>query len=353
MKILINALSGNGDALMFSPALRILKEKIPGSQIDMLVMFHSVKEMYGKSPYLSNIYFIDFLKQSKFKSIADVRKLKNNEYDYSINVYPANRLEYNLVNSFLGSKKKIATKYQHSKLFRGEFLNDILVPEVKDRHNVLQNLDLVKVIASAEDSEAGPMEIFISGEDKEKAGEWIRINELDEKYLVGFHPGSSILKNHIHKRWDKNKYAELGKRLMKEFNAKILLFGNEFDLNNEIISLMDGEGIISSTSNYMDSIARMQYCKLFVSNDTAFMHSAAALRIPTVAIFGYTNYKELYPWKTKHVVIRKELECSPCFYNSPKAVECIFTGSEEFKCMKMIGVEEVYDSLLSKLGIKN
>ena len=63
MKILINALSGNGDALMFSPTLKVLKEKIPGVQIDMLAMYKSVKEMYSESPYLTNIYFIDFLHQ--------------------------------------------------------------------------------------------------------------------------------------------------------------------------------------------------------------------------------------------------------------------------------------------------
>ena len=111
MKFLINALSGNGDALMFSPSLRLLKEKLPDSEIDMLVMFRSVKEMYDQNPFLSKIHFIDFLKQSKLKSLADVRRLKNNEYDYSINVYPANRLEYNIVNAFLGAKKKRSGKY--------------------------------------------------------------------------------------------------------------------------------------------------------------------------------------------------------------------------------------------------
>ena len=342
MKFLINALSGNGDALMFSPSLRLLKEKLPDSEIDMLVMFRSVKEMYDQNPFLSKIHFIDFLKQSKLKSLADVRRLKNNEYDYSINVYPANRLEYNIVNAFLGAKKKIAHHYNHTEFSRAEFLNDILIDEIKDRHNVLQNLDLIKTIADVKDEDAGQMEIFVSEEDKAKAGEWIRENNKENKFPVGFHPGSSLLKNHIHKRWDKSKYAELGNRLIKEHNAKILLFGNEFDLNNEINAMMNDQGVIASTDNYMDSIARMEHCKLFISNDTAFMHSAAALQIPTIGIFAYTNSKELYPWKTKNVIVRKELDCSPCFYNSPRPATCIYKGEEEFKCMKQITVDEVH-----------
>jgi len=344
MKILINALSGNGDALMFSPVLRLLKEKIPDSKIDMLVMFNSVKEMYEESPFLEEIHFINFLRQSKLKSLADVRRLKNNNYDYSINVYPANRLEYNLVNAFLGAKKKIAHHYIHSGLSRAEFFNDILIDEVKDRHNVLQNLDLIKSIVAVKDEDAGQMEIFISEEVKLKAKVWITENGLKDKFLAGFHPGSSILKNHIHKRLDKYKYAELGKRLINEYGAKILLFGNEFELNEEIKSIMDNEAIISSTNDYMDSVARMEHCKLFVSNDTAFMHSAAALNIPTVAIFAYTNYKELYPWKVDHVIVRKDLNCSPCFYNSPKPVECIWMGADEYKCIETTSVDEVFNA---------
>lgn len=330
---------------MFSPALKLLKEKLPDSKIDMLVMFSSVKEMYQQNTHLNKIFFIDFLKQSKFKSLFQVRELSKNEYDYSVNVYPANRAEYNILNGFLGAKKKIAHHYSHTNIFRAEFINDVLIREIKDRHNVLQNLDLIKPIVNVNDDEAGPMKIFISDEDKLKAKDWIKENNTNNNFLIGFHPGSSIIKNHIHKRWDKNNYAELGKKLMNDINAKILLFGNEFELNNEIKLLMNNEAVISSTSNYMDSIARMEHCKLFVSNDTAFMHTAAALQIPTAGIFAYTNYKELYPWKTKNVIIRDELECSPCFYNSPKPATCIFKGKYEFKCIKMIKINEVYEAV--------
>jgi len=88
----------------------------------------------------------------------------------------------------------------------------------------------------------------------------------------------------------------------------------------------------------------MKFCNLFVSNDSAFLHSSAAFKIPTVGIFGYTNAQELFPWGTKHLVVRIELDCSPCFYNSPKPVECLWTGKDEFKCMKLITVEDVFEA---------
>lgn len=344
MKILINALSGNGDALMFSPSLRLLKEKIPSAEIDMLVMFKSVKEMYEHNPFLNKIYHINFLKQSKLKSIQEILSLRKNNYDVSINVYPSNRTEYNVVNYFLGAKKRLGHNYTHSDFFRFEILNNVTSDEVPNRHNVLQNFDLVKSLTEINEKEVKGLEIFLSEDDKKKSTEWIKENDLQNKLLIGFHAGSAVLKNHIHKRWDKEKFAALGNLLREKYDAKILLFGNEFDLNLEIDEMLGGQGILASTSNYMDSMARMRFCNLFVSNDSAFLHSSAAFKIPTVGIFGYTNAQELFPWGTKHLIVRIELDCSPCFYNSPKPVECLWTGKDEFKCMKLITVEDVFEA---------
>ncbi len=344
MKILINALSGNGDALMFSPSLRLLKEKIPSAEIDMLVMFKSVKEMYEHNPFLNKIYHVNFLKQSKLKSIQEILSLRKNNYDVSINVYPSNRTEYNVVNYFLGAKKRLGHNYTHSDFFRFEILNNVTSNEVPNRHNVLQNFDLVKSLTEMNEKEVKGLEIFLSEADKKKSEEWIKENDLQNKLLVGFHAGSAVLKNHIHKRWDKEKFAALGNLLREKYDAKILLFGNEFDLNLEIDETLGGQGILASTSNYMDSMARMRFCNLFVSNDSALLHSSAAFKIPTVGIFGYTNAQELFPWGTKHLIVRIELDCSPCFYNSPKPVECLWTGKDEFKCMKLITVEDVFEA---------
>jgi len=353
MKILINALSGNGDALMFSPALKLLKEKIPGVQIDMLAMYKSVKEMYSQSPYLDEIFYVDFLHQSKIKSLKEIWEIRKRKYDVSINTYPANRNEYNILNLLLGAKKRIAHRYLHTNFFRFEFLNTDLAEEVKDRHNVLQNIEGVKkIIEISPDEKISNMEIALNSDDEANARKWLGEINPDKKIIIGFHAGSALLKNHINKRWDKNKYAELGKQLIEKHNALILLFGNEFELNNEIKEKMNGRGVLASTKNFMDSMARQKFCDLFVSNDTAFLHSAAAFGIPTVGIFAYTNHNELYPWNCKHIIVRKELECSPCFFNSPKPATCLYSGDDEFKCMKTISVAEVLEACEKLLSSK-
>jgi ADP-heptose:LPS heptosyltransferase len=97
MKILILALSGIGDALMFTPALRLMRKALPDAQIDALVMFGGVKDIYERNPDLNSVIFFEFMKRGVPQSIKFLSALRN-KYDASINVYPANRKEYNMIN---------------------------------------------------------------------------------------------------------------------------------------------------------------------------------------------------------------------------------------------------------------
>jgi heptosyltransferase II len=345
MRILVNALSGIGDALMFSPSLKLLCNKLPNYHIDMMVMFKSVSELYKSNPYVSKIYFIDFLKQTKLKSISQLMEMRKKDYFISINVYPSNRVEYNIVNRVIGANKRLGHRYTKSSFLRGEFLNNISVNEEPNMHNVLQNTRLISKIIDFEEDEVGPLEIFLSEDDENLAKLYLQKQGIDfQSPIIGFHAGSSVLKNHINKRWDKKKFAELGLKLIKDYNANILLFGDEKGLNDEIKGLIGGKVHIVLFPTYIESMACLKLCNLMITNDTAFLHSAAALGVPVAAIFGYTNFRELYPWKTKHIIVRKDLDCSPCFFNSPKYAKCRWKGKESFKCIKIIETEEVYSA---------
>ncbi|MDX9924622.1 MAG: glycosyltransferase family 9 protein, partial [Ignavibacteriaceae bacterium] len=58
-KILVIALSGIGDALMFTPALSFLKKTLPSSEIDALIMFKGVKDIYERLPEINTIHYFD------------------------------------------------------------------------------------------------------------------------------------------------------------------------------------------------------------------------------------------------------------------------------------------------------
>jgi heptosyltransferase-2 len=73
------------------------------------------------------------------------------------------------------------------------------------------------------------------------------------------------------------------------------------------------------------------------------MHIAAAMKVPTLALLGPTNPAFIYPWRTSHTVLRTGIECSPCYYYSPKPLTCV--RRINFKCMKEMSVNAVEKGL--------
>ncbi|MBU2471596.1 MAG: lipopolysaccharide heptosyltransferase II [Bacteroidetes bacterium] len=345
-KILVIALSGIGDALMFTPALKLLKQKYPDADIHLLSMFKGVEELYKRNADIGKIYFWDFLKSNLLSSLLFVLKLRHNNYDISINVYPANRWHYNLISFIIGAKKRLGHDYNHLNFRSLNFLNNIRIREDDLRHNVEENVRLTSLIGVGNPDKIPLLQIHLTEDDKIAAENWLVENNLSNSVLIGFHAGSALLKNHIKRRWDPEKFAKLGRELMEKYSAKVLLFGgpDEYELNDRINSMMDGKAHIVKVPNLMTSVALMKKCSVFIVNDSGLMHIAAGLQIPIVTIFAYTNPNYVYPWQTRYIMVRRSLECSPCFYYSARPASCKWK-EDKFRCITQIGVDEVLSAV--------
>ena len=347
MKILILALSGIGDALMFTPALSLLRSELPGTRIEALVMYKGVKDMYDRNPALDEVYYFDFLKEGALRSLKFLMGLRK-KYDASINVYPANRKEYNVINFLIGAEKRAGAKYLRKDLQNLGDLNNVRVVEDDHTHNVRTNIKLVEKLLGKNFNEEPPLSFPLAMEDENFALNFFSTNNLsDSDLLIGFHPGSATLKNHVKRRWEPEKFAELGKRLIREKGAKILIFGGpeENSLKNRIRNEIQSESVwVIESGNLAESAALMARCNVFVSNDSSLMHVASALKLKVVAILGPTNPHYIHPWKTDHKVVRLNLDCSPCFIYSPRPLIC-FRDDVLFKCIKELTVDMVYDSV--------
>jgi heptosyltransferase II len=351
MKILISALSGIGDALMFSPALKLLRQKYPEAQIDLLSMFKGVEQLYAGNPDIDNVIHWDFIKSNPFSSIAFLLKLRRLKYDVTINVYPSNRWPYNLISFLIGANKRLGHNYNHLNLRSLNFLNNYRILEDDLKHNVEENIRLIEMLDVKVNGELPPLRIHLNEADIQAAEEWLRSNGIAERKLIlGFHAGSATMKNHEKRRWAAEKFAHLGKQLIEKCDATILLFGgpDEYDLNDSINKFMERKAFIVKVPRLSTSAALISRCKVFVVNDSGLMHLAAGLQIPVVTIFAYTNPNYVYPWKTKYIMIRRELECSPCFYYSPRPASCKWTV-DKFRCITTIGVDEVFSAVKKML----
>ncbi len=153
---------------------------------------------------------------------------------------------------------------------------------------------------------------------------------------LGLNPGATYGDA---KRWYPEEFAKVATALSDRFD--ILVFGgpNEVGVANEIETLIRAKKI-KNIQNLAGKTSIAQLCSkiagvsLFITNDSGPMHIASAYKIPTVAIFGPTKFKETSPWQNPNsIIVRKELECSPCMKRS-----CPIKTHE---CMRSITADEV------------
>ncbi len=72
------------------------------------------------------------------------------------------------------------------------------------------------------------------------------------------------------------------------------------------------------------------------------MHVADALGTPMVALFGSTSEIITGPYRSG-TVIHKHVDCSPCYQR---------TCPIDFRCMKQIEADEVYEAIHKMVGGK-
>lgn len=342
-KILIIALSGIGDALMFTPAVKKLKEILPDAEIDALVMFRGAEDIYKRLPYFSKVLRFDFLNSPKTDSLRFVSDLRN-QYDAAINVYPSNRKEYNIINLLIGPKKRVGVNYLRKDFTNLGWLNNVSIKENDELHNVEENIKLIEKLTGAEIKDIPPLEFPLNDEDFNAAELFFTRNNIQPNdFVIGLHPGCATLKNHIKRRWEPEKFSALASRLIKEKNAKVLIFGGpeEDELKKDVKNNINSDNsFIVKTNSLAESAAVMKRCSTFITNDSSLMHVASALKLNVVAIIGPTNTNYIHPWKTNHKIVSLNLECAPCFFYSPRHLICS-RNDIKFKCIKELSVDMV------------
>lgn len=144
------------------------------------------------------------------------------------------------------------------------------------------------------------------------------------------------------KRYPIDRYASALQSLRRNHSEavfKISVFGSpaEQGIGEELSSLLDEprENRAGKTS-VADLVRELETCHFLVTNDTGTMHLAAALGVPTVAVFGSTEPAFTAPIGAVHRVIRHQVDCSPCFLR-----EC----PVDYRCMLRVESETVLNEM--------
>jgi heptosyltransferase-2 len=349
MRIIVLPLYGIGDALMTTPALRNIKEH-PGAYITYLHMFRSTYEIMGNNPNIDENIHFPFLEKSRLEGLRFLLGFRG-KFDVSINFYPSNRKDYNMASFIIGCKTRIGHRYRIHDLRELNFLKNKTLMEDDSLHCVEENLRLLDFLGIGE-KKPYTMEIHLTKDEKDFASGWLNEKDIDTGLIIGMHPGTSVFKGHDMRRWPLERFSAFINGVHeKHRNAAFVLFGGpeEKPLREKIISMVVEKGGIYSADAFgiRQSAALIERCRLFVTNDSGLLHVAAALNVPTVAVFGPTNPAWVRPWGQGHRVISLSppLKCSPCFRYSPLPLRCY--SKSNFACLRDIEEKDVIEAVES------
>lgn len=143
--------------------------------------------------------------------------------------------------------------------------------------------------------------------------------------VIGMNPGAQFGSS---KCWQPQYFARLAELFKQRWDCKVLLFigPGENEIGQSIIET--SRATIVNTGPDKVDLALLKHlikrCQLLVTNDTGPRHYAVALDVPVLVIMGPTDPRYTAANLDKTVVLRQELECSPCHRKKcPRGHECM------------------------------
>jgi len=181
--------------------------------------------------------------------------------------------------------------------------------------------------------------------------------------VVAVHPGGA---RHWNRRWPLARYGELCQRLAVSLGASLVLAGPADEAGElaELAGMAPGAVVRVCAGESLDAVASwLAAADVLVGNDSALGHIAAALRTPTVVLYGPGMTE--FMWTRaylRHDGINRHYECQtirnlprgPGVTTMPCRYSCHYpyasTAGPYPRCLTDIPVDTVYQAVLRQLA---
>jgi len=337
--ILIRGVNWVGDAVMTMPAIRAVRQAYPDAQISLLVK-PSVSPLFEHDPNVDEIISYDDGYRGLSGKIRLARQLKQGCFSRAFLLQ--NAFDAALI-SFLA---RIPERVGYNRDGRGMLLTRGIPFDLpaKEMHHIDYYLNLLEK-AGLDPVPSKPW-IHLLPAERRAARETL---QSLRRPVVALNPGAAYGSS---KRWPPARFSELAVRFMQEKAAGIIILGGPketgiaAEIEQGIRLLCSGAGVcgpadiqvmnLAGKTTLRGLAAVISEADLLITNDSGPMHIGYAVRTPLVAIFGSTSPQHTGPVGRDVVVLKKEVDCAPCFERQCRR--------GDLKCMEMISAEEVFDA---------
>jgi heptosyltransferase-2 len=330
-KILIRGPNWVGDAVLAVPAMKAVRAHFPQAEITLLVR-PWVSGLFTSAPFVDKVW-----SEPAPSSLTDWRRItryiRNRRFDLALL----------LPNSFESALMMFLARVPHRVGYatdgRAWLLTNAIAPARETRHQVHYYLDLVKTLQAAE---LPSIQIEATRDERENGRRLLNAGGIPNSapFLV-LNPGAAYGSA---KRWHEDRFAVAADTLAREMGLHVAIIGSESErlIAEQIRDLMNSPtAVLSGKTSLETLIGVLAEASLVITNDSGPMHMAAALGIPTVAVFGSTDERVTAPFGPRTRIVKHPVECSPCLLR-----ECPI----DHRCMNRVTVDDVCNAARELVG---
>lgn len=345
-RILVINLQHHGDVLLTTPVFAALKRQYPAVEIDAMVFAETAPMIQGH-PDLTHIWKLPRSKDAGkgWKRLSAqvqlYRQIRQRQYDWAL--YPGDR--WPGAWAALASGAALRVSHEIAKrdncLWRWAFPRRL--PCMTSGHMVERNLGFLRELGLQVDTRVDRCRMAFNSDDEARVRQKLTAAGIDGDYIL-VHPTSRW----FFKCWEDDRLAEVISALAADGHKIVLTAApaaHEMALIENLLALAPHPNVVSLAGQLTlpALAAAIAGARLFIGVDSAPMHMAAALDIPTIALFGPSNIEAWRPWSDKAIVI------SAADYGPLIAPGDVDTGTLE-RYLTNIPVEPVLEAARAQLA---
>ena len=323
-KIAIYRFGSFGDSIVAFPTIKTIRKHYPNAEIhiynkpenDNLIKMENLlnEEMYDK--------IITLKANSSIKELYKIVKKEN--YDVWFELSSAGLSFFKALQKLV-FLKVVGVKYINGiEITPNKFLSKYFKHQYKfisERERLLNNLSSLD-IDTKKYSLDFPLKDITANIDK--VNNILMQDNIDKTKLIVLITKSKRDST----TWSQQNWIELSQELLKKGHHLAFIGApSDSDFINPIINKLNSNSVQSYAGSFsvMDSAALLKLSTLAISVDTGPMHLAYAVGTKVIALFSARDYiNKWYPPQELGIVIRNDIECSPCFLDMcPRQNECI------------------------------
>ncbi|HYF36185.1 MAG TPA: glycosyltransferase family 9 protein [Prosthecobacter sp.] len=338
MKFLLLKAGHIGDALIMTPALRLLRNRFPEARIDVAVR-RGTEGVLEANPDLDRLFLLPRPERKKRQAREYWSDLVNillgtggRRYDWAFDFTGSDRAAWHM--RVAGARKRAATN-AYGELRNAARYNFTSAFDWKMQHQVLRDFRLV-TDALRINAEPGPLVVHTADLGRDVlAGKFSFLREEGAYAMI--HP----ISRWAFKQWTAEGWAHVADQLMERHRLRVIFTCGPGEQEQKQIDAIlaltkHRHDAVRGTASLRELTALYRDASLFCGVDTVAMHLAAAAQTPTVALFGPSSEWSWGPWQT-----RSELALGPCACKQTRVFVC--DKSRTYPCMAAITAERVLE----------